>query len=162
MSILIRVEKVTPIEVGLILQEVSEILKLILGLIFNPALMAVERLEPERNLPESYCIEPAIDDVIGIKSVEEQAIVSVSLYKIEQYAYISPNGWRTGFEYALAAAVAIALARYSGSVISDSALAYTKEFSQSPDEFAQAVKVEGTYYSISEATEAFVAKLGWV
>lgn len=96
--------------------------------------------------------------MIGIKSVEDQAIVSVSLYKIEKYAYVSHYERRTEFAYALAAAVAVALARHSSNIITDSALAYTEEFSQSPDEFAQAVKVEGTYDSISEAGEAFVAK----
>jgi len=135
MSISIRVEKVIPIEVGLILPKVSEIVRFILGLTFNPALTAVELSEPERVLLDSYCIEPAIDDVIGIKSVEDQAIVSVSLYKIKQYAYVSPYERRTEFAYALAAAVAVALARHSSSVITDSALAYTEEFSQSPDEF---------------------------
>jgi hypothetical protein len=96
-------------------------------------------------------------------TIDESAIVSVSTKNDKMYAYVSPDGWRTGFEYALAAAAAIALAELSGSEISDSALAYTQIFSQPAAEFAQLLKpeVNRPYHDATEAAEAFTARLGW-
>jgi hypothetical protein len=161
MSTLIRVEEVEPIEIGLILPDVSNALRLILGLAFNLDLVAVDRFQERTILPESYCIKPENQDLIGIKCLEGQAIVSVGTHEDKKYAYISPDGWRTALERALAAAVAIALAEYSASEISDSALAYTQVFSQSSQEFAQALKPEEDrlYYDVEEAAEAFITRL---
>ena len=161
MSTLIRVEEVEPVEVGLVLPDINKALRLILGLAFDVDLLAVKRFQMETTLPESYLIEPGKEDLIGIMPADIQAITSVSTHKDKKYVYISPDGWRTDFEYTLAAAVAIALAEFSGSEISDSALAYTGVFSQPAGRFVQAVKpeVEKLYYNAKEAAEAFTARL---
>jgi hypothetical protein len=161
MATLIRVEEVESIEVGLILPDVGKALSLILGLAFNLDLVAVDRFQEETTLPDSYCIKPGTQDLIRIKSLEGQAVISVSTHKDQRFVYVSPDVWRTVLERALAAAVAIALAEYSGSEITDSALAYTKVFSQPSKEFAESLKPEGDrlYYDANEAAEAFKARL---
>lgn len=114
MSTVIRVEEVEPIEVGLLLPDISKALRLIIGLAFDIKLVTVRRFQRETILPESYRIEPGIIDLIGIMPVDLQAVVSVSTHKDKKYVYVSPDGWRTAFESALASATAIALAEYSG------------------------------------------------
>jgi hypothetical protein len=161
MSTLIRVEEVEPIEVGLILPDISEALRKILGLTYSPPVIAVDWIEYERELPDSHLIGPGKKEIIGIKPDEGKAIASVSTYEDQKYVYISPNRWRTALESALAAAVAVALAEYSDSEISDSALAFTREYSQPAEIFLKAIKAERTYYDVDEAAEEFGRRLGW-
>ncbi len=160
MSILIRVEKVDPVEIQLILPDISKVLGKLLGLVFDPELTAGDRFEMRETLSVTYRLEPGnTDDLIGIAVKEEQAVVSVSTTPQQKFVYVSPDGWRTPLEYALAAAVVIALAEYSDSEISDSALAFTKVFSQSANDFAQRLQANKIFYNINEAADEFFVHL---
>lgn len=161
MSILIRVEKALPIEVGLLLPEIGTVLAGILGLLFAPTLQAVDRFDENAVFDEIYCIEPGRDDLVGIRCVEESAIVSVSTSSEREDVYISPDGWRTALGYALAPAVAIALAAYSESEITDSALAYSKTFSTTPSQLMAHLKSEKTYWDLKLAGKEFLKRQGW-
>ncbi len=160
MSTLIYVEQAKPIQIDALLSESSKALRSILGLSFDLELGAKFRWKTERPVPETYRLEPGFED-ISIQLHGESADVTVSQSAEDDAVVVSPNIWRTVLEYALAAAIAIALAKYSDGEISDSASAYTKVYRQMADEFAQSIKVEGSYDNIKDAAQAFAVRLGW-
>lgn len=158
MSVLIRVEKMKSVQVSAILPKIGKALSYILGLRFEPELVATEMYKFEEVLPKSYCIE-AGTAALGIKVKDEQAGVSVFSHKGVQNIVVSPDCWRTELEGALAVATAIALAEYSETEISDSGLTFTETFIQTAGEFAEAVRVDKTFDDINEAAQAFYARL---
>jgi hypothetical protein len=160
MSTLIYVEQARPIQIDVLLSESSKAIRSILGLSFDPELSAKFRWKTERPMPETYWLDQGFED-ISIQLQGESADVTVSESAADAAVVVSPNMWRTVLEYALAAAVAIALAKYSGGEISDSASAYTKVYRQMADKFTQSIKVEGTYDNIKDAAQAFAVRLGW-
>jgi hypothetical protein len=161
MSVLIHVEQVLPVELGLILPEISQNQKILLGLTFNPKVMGVDRFAENKVLPDGYYIRSGKDEMIGIVSLERDAIVSVGMPKEVLSVFISPDGWRTAFEYSLAIAVAIALAEYSASNISDSALVYSKVFSQSARDLREYLRSDHSFGCIRKAEQSFAQRIGW-
>ena len=158
MSVLLRVDRVRPVQIDAILPRIGAALKDILGLKREPRLVATKMYRLDDILPGTYCINPGATN-IGIRVDGEVAAVSVFSREGIDHLVISPDCWRTNLESALAAAVAIALAEHSETEISDSALAYTTTFSQSADSFAESVRVDKTFDNINEAAEAFFAGL---
>jgi hypothetical protein len=161
MAVLLRVERPRAVTLDLVLPEISRALRGILGLDYEPELIATKMYDFEEPLPCSTNVR-AGSTSLAIKVKTENAAVSVFSREGADYITISPDCWRTKVESALAAAVAVALADYSGSEISESGLTYSSSFRQTARQFLQSVRVSERFDSINEAAEAFFAGLASV
>ena len=101
------------------------------------------------------------DCIWGVKCIEQEAIVSVSSHRSEEYIYIRLDGWRTALELPLAASVAIAWATFSNCEITDDSLLLTRVFSSTPSQLMRALKSDTSYWKLDPAEKAFVTRLGW-
>jgi hypothetical protein len=159
MAILLRVEDAQPFDLDQLLPKAGEALKIVLGLTSSLKLIGIQTWKPEAQLPQSYHVEMDSGS-FGIKVDGENAMVYVAPSKNYGHICISPDGWRSKLEYALAAAVAIALAESFGTKISDPGCAYVRAPSnQSANKFAESIKVKGTFDDVNEAANAFFARL---
>jgi hypothetical protein len=160
MATVILVKGTVPIAVGTLVPEIRKVLRLILGLTMNPSLAAVDRYGVEPLLEGTHRIEPGKkEEVIGIKSLDDRATVDVTTQNIIETICISPDTWRTDLEYAIAAAVAAAIAGLSEAEVQDPALTYTTVFSQPAKKFVEAIKVNRSFDNINEAARAFFPRL---
>jgi hypothetical protein len=159
MATLLWVENAQPFDLDQLLPKAGVALKFILGLTSPPELIGVQTWQPEAQLPKSYHVEMDSSS-FGIKVDGENAMVYVAPSKNYGHICISPDGWRSKLEYALAAAVAIALAESFGTKISDPGCAYVRAPSnQAANKFAESIKVKGTFDDINEAANAFFSRL---
>jgi hypothetical protein len=158
MSVLIRVEKLKPVAIEIILPKIRRVLMSILGLTFEPELRVTRVYKLDEHLPPSYWLRPGSTD-ISIMIEGEQAAASLSSPNGAEHIVISPDCWRTKLENALAVCVAIALADYSGTEISESSQVFTREFRQTANQFAEAIKSDTTFSKIDEAAQALFDRL---
>lgn len=158
MAILLWVENAEPFELNRILPKIGESLSFILGLPHTPDLVGTEVWKPEKILADS-CYFDWDADHIGIKVCGEAALVSVSPASDREAICVSPDYSRTELEYALAAAVVIAIGEHSQGQIYDHALAYTRKPALTPKEFTEYVKVNGVFENINEAAVVFFSRL---
>lgn len=159
MATLLWVENAKPFELGLLLPKAGKSLRYILGLTTTPELVGVKTWNPETLLPEPYYVEMNSES-FGIRISGETAMVSVAPSKNYGHICISPDGWRSRLESALAVAVVIALAESFGTEISDPGWAYIRvPKSLTAKEFACSIKVEETFDDINKAAQVFFSRL---
>lgn len=158
MATYLWVEDAIPFQLSLVLPKIGESLRFTLGLTYVPNLVGTKLWKPEEVLPDSYYFDWE-SDYIGMYICGENALVSISPANNRKAIYVSPDYWRTKLEYALAAAVVIAISEISKSQISDPALAYIKEPTLPPKEFAESIRVDGTFDDINEAAQSFFSRL---
>lgn len=159
MSILIRVDKPKPVTLELILPLISKSLRQILGLTFDPQMVAKEGYKPETILPPTHYINPGQDGDLRINCLDEGAIASVTTSEGKEYINTSPNITRSSVEHALACAVAVALAEYSECTVSESSLTYSKIFCQLARDFEVQLMPTTKFDDIRVAGQAFAQRL---
>ena len=159
MATLLWVENAKPFMLDWLLPRAGEALRFILGVTYAPELVGVQTWKPEVPLPEPHYIE-LNSASFGIKINGENAMVSVVPSKKHGAMCVSPDGWRSKLEYALAAAVVIAIGEYSESDITDPGWAYIRApKSLTAKEFADSIKAEETFNDINEAAQVFSSRL---
>jgi hypothetical protein len=159
MSVLLWVENARPFYLNELLPRVNDVLKSLLGIKDDIKLKGVQTWKPEENLQEMVYIE-LHSPSFGVKVIGETALVSVIPSEKYKAMCVSPDGWRSKLEYALAAAVAIAICECSESVITDSGGVYTKApYSQSAKEFAESIKVAEGFDDFNKAAHVFISRL---
>jgi hypothetical protein len=155
-SVTLEALKGRPFQVGTILPEIEKTLKLILGLPYRPKVI-VSFVQGAEDLQESIWIKPGVvQSSFSVTLGIEQAGVRIYSSEGADYFVVKPDA---KLALALGAAVAIAIAEYSDSEISDTGSFYTLQEYSKPDEFVQLIKVDKTFNDIDEAIKYFITRL---
>jgi hypothetical protein len=152
-----------PIETGRLVRTAETTMRELLALLYTPTLN-IKRVEAGiRHIVTSELIEKKQMFVVGMEGHREE--VAVVVHEIPQHPSIPEDevglwtgvtvgAMRTPLEYAMAAAVAIALAREVKADVIDDALLWNRIEAQKPDDFLKAIKVCGEFEDIHSAAEA--------
>ncbi len=102
----------------------------------------------------------SVEGVVGLVTYSMPEIVPYTTDdEVGLWAGITVAATRSPFEFALAASVAVALARSEHSLIVDNACLWTSVAKQSPNDFAKTAAVRQRYNDLLVAAEAFYAGL---
>lgn len=99
------------------------------------------------------------DESVAITVIEIPSVPQVSVAEAGLWADISVGGTQSPLEYALAAIIAIALAREVSTFIADDALLWARELESSPDDFAHELRVRGQNNDMSAAAEIMYSRM---
>lgn len=98
------------------------------------------------------------DEVVGIVVTEiPRCPPFVTDEEAGLYAGITVSAMRTPLEFALAASVAIALARISNTTVIDDGTRWSSILEQPPEDFAKAIAVSGSFDNIVSSAQAMYA-----
>ena len=167
--------KITPgIEVDDLIQNVSLALREVLNVSVAPPLRS-ERFDGTQWQPLTgpHQLDTS-SPLIGVSVQGEPEMASISIYERTTERFPAPDwkpeelgkrasmevcGVRTGLSFALVAAVALAIARRSGGLISDEIRFYSSSLDSSPVEFLRSTRLGSSLGHYREAATQFEQKL---
>jgi hypothetical protein len=165
MPVSLRVKISGPINLSSLLPKVSATLAEILGLPYAPEIVAEEYVGGQLKRVGSETISCKDGGTVFLRIPEGADNASLFCYErqIEHetgeeslpLAVIEVGSGRTPVDFAIAAAVAAALARENNTDVVDDMPFFTEEFEQPADRFIEGVRVKGLFNDYRTAAEAF-------
>lgn len=162
MSIALDIELKRSIPIKHVLPEIGKALREILGLRFNPVVVA-EKYVNGGTVLDTDLIEPS-SKLIAIKIINEPDVAMINSFTVDfpeekTYVAIILQPWRTPLAAALVSATAIAFGKYLEETINDSASFYTREPSQTAANLVERLKPDKAFNDYRLAAKEFYSRL---
>jgi hypothetical protein len=162
MSIDLSVAHTKPLAINLLLYDAAAALQQILCLHQSPEIFAEELRCGEVSELKLDFLPTDSQPAIHVRIAREPEIAQISTIHSSSgdiIRFISMGSQRTALEYALGAAVAVAIARNQQGMIKDQALFFSPRLERSASDFSDALNVSKAFSDYREAAKEFARKL---